>query len=240
MKWIRRNAKIIKSKAAEYFIPREELVQRLSRSDKKLTILCAPSGYGKTALMGLCAGSSEAPSAWYRLDGDDNVDTAFLETLTASLETAVPEFSWSPEEVRRRQGPETFWEEDDFYQRLGRELAYSLTKALNGRKLMLMLDDFQTLGARPVLLILSGLIGELPQGMRIFISTRGRIPEFTLRFLTAGKPWSFPAEIWLFQQRKQPVFSMVWRRTGRKRAWQPGSAVSWKAGRQGHSCFTDI
>ena len=187
MKWIRRNAKIIKPKAAEYFIPREELVQRLSRSDKKLTILCAPSGYGKTALMGLCAGSSEAPSAWYRLDGDDNVDTAFLETLTASLETAVPEFSWSPEEVRRRQGPETFWEEDDFYQRLGRELAYSLTKALNGRKLMLMLDDFQTLGARPVLLILSGLIGELPQGMRIFISTRGRIPEFTLRFLTAGK-----------------------------------------------------
>ena len=92
MKRIRRNAKTIRPEPAEYFLPREGLVQKLSRSGKKLMILSAPSGYGKTALMELYARSSEAPSVWYRLDGNDNTAALFLESFTVSLEAAVSGF----------------------------------------------------------------------------------------------------------------------------------------------------
>ena len=187
MKRIRRNAKTIRPEPAEYFLPREGLVQKLSRSGKKLMILSAPSGYGKTALMELYARSSEAPSVWYRLDGNDNTASLFLESFTVSLEAAVSGFSWNPEQVQRVQGLEHPLEEDDFYQRIGRELAYTLKRDLGDDPLDLMLDDSQTLDSRPVFSILSGLTDALPGNVRILISTRGRIPGFALRFLAAGE-----------------------------------------------------
>lgn len=154
---------------------------------KKLMILSAPSGYGKTALMELYARSSEAPSVWYRLDGNDNTASLFLESFTVSLEAAVSGFSWNPEQVQRVQGLEHPLEEDDFYQRIGRELAYTLKRDLGDDPLDLMLDDSQTLDSRPVFSILSGLTDALPGNVRILISTRGRIPGFALRFLAAGE-----------------------------------------------------
>lgn len=78
-------------------------------------------------------------------------------------------------------------EEDDFYQRIGRELAYTLKRDLGDGPLDLMLDDSQTLDSRPVFSILSGLTDALPGNVRILISTRGRIPGFALRFLAAGE-----------------------------------------------------
>ena len=67
-----------------------EMQEAAPRSVKKLVLLCAPAGYGKTTLLADFAALTPLPCCWYFLERTDTDVILFLRTLLASLCVAFP------------------------------------------------------------------------------------------------------------------------------------------------------
>src|SRR5260370_17556572 len=57
---------------------------------RKLTLISAPAGFGKTTLASQWGEGIKQPTAWVSLDAGENDPTPFLPTLVAPLQTIVP------------------------------------------------------------------------------------------------------------------------------------------------------
>lgn len=68
-----------------------ETQRTTSRSVKKLVLLCAPAGYGKTTLLADFATSASIPCCWYLLEQSDTDSVLFLRTFLASLCAVFPQ-----------------------------------------------------------------------------------------------------------------------------------------------------
>ena len=67
---------------------RPRLVERLNEGlDRKLTLISASAGFGKTTLVSHWVASCERPVAWLSLDEGDDDATRFLTHLVAALQT---------------------------------------------------------------------------------------------------------------------------------------------------------
>jgi LuxR family transcriptional regulator, maltose regulon positive regulatory protein len=72
-------------------LSRPHLIERLQTSlDKRLILLSAPPGYGKTTLLAELATATDLPCAWYQLDATDGDPIVFLACLLESLRRAQP------------------------------------------------------------------------------------------------------------------------------------------------------
>lgn len=71
-------------------VPRPRLVERLNEglaAGRKLALISASAGFGKTALVGEWIANCERPVAWLSLDEGDNDPVRFLSYLVAALQT---------------------------------------------------------------------------------------------------------------------------------------------------------
>src|SRR3990170_3453775 len=69
---------------------RPRLIERLNEglsSGRKLTLISASAGFGKTTLVSEWVAVCERPVAWLSLDEGDNDPTRFLTYLVAALQT---------------------------------------------------------------------------------------------------------------------------------------------------------
>src|SRR5262249_19106606 len=57
---------------------------------RRLILVCAPAGFGKTALLAHWARSGDRPVAWLSLDAADNDPARFLRHAVAALGRAPP------------------------------------------------------------------------------------------------------------------------------------------------------
>src|SRR5918992_2251499 len=72
-------------------VPRLRLTQRLDEGlHRRLSLVSAPAGFGKTTLLGEWIARCEIPAAWLSLDEGDNDPTRFLSYLVAALRTIAP------------------------------------------------------------------------------------------------------------------------------------------------------
>ena len=69
---------------------RPRLIEKLQRP-QTLSLVIAPAGYGKTALVSTWLAQSGLPYAWLSLEADDNSLGAFLAALAAALHCLAPE-----------------------------------------------------------------------------------------------------------------------------------------------------
>src|ERR687897_2803263 len=70
---------------------RPRLTGRLNAGlPRKLTLISAPAGFGKTTLLGEWVAGCERPAAWLSLDEADSDPTRFLAYLVAALQTIAP------------------------------------------------------------------------------------------------------------------------------------------------------
>src|SRR3954451_8088480 len=70
---------------------RARLVERLREGlHRKLTLISAPAGVGKTTMLSTWVPASEEHVAWLSLDERDNVRTRFLTYLLAAPRTVAP------------------------------------------------------------------------------------------------------------------------------------------------------
>src|ERR671939_1623445 len=79
------------SPAPSRLVPRHRLVEQLNAGlHRKLTLISAPAGFGKTTLVGAWAVGCDRPVAWLSLDEADNDPTRFLIYLAAAVQTIAP------------------------------------------------------------------------------------------------------------------------------------------------------
>ncbi len=67
---------------------RSRLIERLNEGlHRKLTLVSAPAGFGKTTLVSAWLASCDQPAAWLSLDAKDNDPVRFLTYFVAALQT---------------------------------------------------------------------------------------------------------------------------------------------------------
>ena len=71
------------------FVVRPRLAGRFAQAHEgQLTLVCAPAGFGKTALVADWARRSQRPVAWLSLDEADNDPARFWRYVVAALDRA--------------------------------------------------------------------------------------------------------------------------------------------------------
>src|SRR5579863_6705331 len=72
-------------------VSRSRLIERLNEGlHRKLTLVSAPAGFGKSTLVSEWVAGCERPAAWLSLDEGDNAITRFLTYLATALQTIAP------------------------------------------------------------------------------------------------------------------------------------------------------
>lgn len=75
-------------------VPRPRLISRLNAGlDRRIILVAAPAGFGKTTLVGNWVRESDAPVGWLSLDENDNDLTRFMRYLHAAFVHAVPDLN---------------------------------------------------------------------------------------------------------------------------------------------------
>ncbi|MGO8950335.1 MAG: LuxR C-terminal-related transcriptional regulator [Ktedonobacterales bacterium] len=158
-------------------VRRPRLIARLNEGlERKLTLLSAPAGFGKTTLLSDWIAGCECQAAWLSLDKGDIDPARFLAYLIMALQTIEASIGAGVlGALRSSQLP---------------PLEAILTALLNdlttlSDPFILVLDDYHMLDAQPVDQALTFLLEHLPPQIRLVIATR-EDPQLPLARLRAG------------------------------------------------------
>ena len=180
------STKLRPSQARPKLVARPRLTERLNReTGRKLTLISAPAGFGKTTLLvewlGELADSGGAV-AWLSLDEGDNDPVRFLTYLVGALERAVGE-GFGEGVLAALRSPEPPRIE---------ALAAALINDLAGldEELTLVLDDYHAIDSEAVHGVLSFLLEHLPPNAHLVISSRIDPPLQLSRCAPGIRWWS--------------------------------------------------
>jgi LuxR family maltose regulon positive regulatory protein len=161
-------AKFFIPASRQVLVPRARLLARLNEGlHGKLTLLSAPAGSGKTTLVSeWLAAIHEMPgrsAAWLSLDDADRDPARFLSYIIAALQTVAPAIG---EEIAAALQSPKLPPIETHLMALLNEIS-----TLPG-KLVLVLDDYHLVDARPVDDALRFMLEHLPAQLHLVITTR--------------------------------------------------------------------
>lgn len=156
-------------------VRRPHLTERLNAGlHRKLTLVSAPAGFGKTTIVSEWISGCQRPAAWLSLDEADSDMTRFLTYLIAALQSVEPTIGRGVMNALQSPQPPA--------------IEPVLTALLNDIAALcdsftLVLDDYHVVDARPVDDALAFLIDHLPPQLHLVITTREdpRLPLARLR-----------------------------------------------------------
>jgi len=157
-------------------VVRSDLIERLNEGfHRKLTLISAPAGFGKTTLLSEWIASYKRVAAWLSLDEGDNDPARFWSHFVTALQMIVPNIG--AEALSTLQSPQL------------PSIESILTSLLNEiatlvNDLILVLDDYHAINSKPIDSALAFLIERLPQHMHLVITTR-EDPDLPLARLRA-------------------------------------------------------
>jgi LuxR family maltose regulon positive regulatory protein len=152
------------------FVARPWLTERLDEGlARRLILVCAPAGYGKTELLAAWAGGGRRPVAWLSMDEGDNDPARFWRHVAAALERACPGISG-------RTGPLLGPPPPRSYQGVVTALVNELAHPPAAGQALLVLDDYHLISAQPVHAAVGFLLDHLPPGLRVVLATRSDPP----------------------------------------------------------------
>jgi len=152
-------------------VSRQRLVARLEdglRQDCKLTLVCAPAGFGKTTLLSeWIAGSGlHAYVAWVSLDEDDNQAARFWSYSIAALQTLEPAIGQTA--LGALQAAHTPSLEPVLI-----SLVNDVSSLVVGKRpMILVLDDYHTICTEAIHESLDYLLDHLPPNLRLVLASR--------------------------------------------------------------------
>jgi LuxR family maltose regulon positive regulatory protein len=143
-------------------ITRPRLITQLkSGLDKRLVLVSAPAGYGKTTMVCSWLHDTDLPTAWVSLDEGDNDPSHFLQYLLTALHKVVPAIQ--TEMLTALRGPASF---ETLLNTMINEIErFSVLFAL-------VLDDFHMIVAQPILDFLTFLIEHSPPNLHLILISR--------------------------------------------------------------------
>ena len=160
------------------FVPRPRLAGALGEAlARGLVLVCAPAGFGKTALLADWARSGGRPVAWLSLDAGDDDPVRFWRHVVAALDRARPG-------IGERAGPLPGPPPSSF-EGLVTALINELAAQPGEDAVVLVLDDYHLVGAGQVHASLAFLLEHLPPGLRLVVASRSD-PPLSLARLRAG------------------------------------------------------
>jgi LuxR family transcriptional regulator, maltose regulon positive regulatory protein len=157
-------------------LPRGDLMKRLDGGlSGKLILLSAPTGFGKTTLVGMWIASRDFASAWVTLDENDNDPSRFWMYFVSALRTFDPAVGKST--LSTLNAPQL-----PSFQSLLTPLINDLVQ-LEGPH-VLVLDDFHTIKSKEINDGLSFVIQHTPEPLHLVLITRTH-PDLSLPLLRA-------------------------------------------------------
>ena len=152
-------------------VVRPRLISRLDDALKgRVTLICAPAGYGKTTLVLQWLGQGRMPAAWFAVDETDSDPDRFLSYVVAAVRTVVPEFG---SDIERLLSAPQLPPPEILADAVVNELA-----ALE-QPLLIVLDDYHRLTSKTVHEILTRVLQYLPEKLHVLLLTR-KDPPFPL------------------------------------------------------------
>ena len=163
------------------FVPRPRLVQALSQGlARGRVLICAPAGFGKTSLLADWARSSGRPVAWLGLDAGDNDPARFWRYVAAALDQAQPG-------IAERLGPLLGPPAPRSFEGLVTALINEFDAQAGRDEVLLVLDDYHLVDARPVHESVAFLLENLPPGLLLVVSGRADPPLPLARLRARGQ-----------------------------------------------------
>jgi LuxR family maltose regulon positive regulatory protein len=163
------------------FVPRGRLVQALSEGLARGRVLvCAPAGFGKTALLAGWARGGGRPVAWLGLDSGDSDPARFSRYVVAALDRARPGLAGR---LGAPLGPSPPGSLEGLVTALINELAADP----GPDEVLLVLDDYHLIESGPVHESVALLLGNLPPGLRVVVSGRADPPLPLARLRARGQ-----------------------------------------------------
>ena len=177
-------------------LPRPRLLDWLdSTSDKRLTLISAPAGYGKTTLLADFIHASDSPFdaaqskpfAWFTLDAGDSDPTVFLTYLIEALRS----MKRAPEPLTRAIGQtaQSLLDSADTTgspQRVLTVLVNELAEQIQ-TPWLIVLEDYHYVTSPVVHQLVDFLLENAPEGLRLIVSTRTDPPLALARLRARGQ-----------------------------------------------------
>ena len=167
------------------WVPRPHLIERLSAGldARKLTLVSAPAGSGKTSLIiawlsELRLARSDLALAWLSLDDKDNDPLRFFAYLVAALQSVDPRLGGEALHLLERTGPPPV-----------EPLVTSLINGLAGRPspVILVLDDYHAIDDLTIHEAVGLLLERQPPQVHLAITTRHDPPRPLSRLRGRGQ-----------------------------------------------------
>jgi len=157
-------------------VSRPRLIERLNEGlHRKLTLIAAPAGFGKTTLISAWVAGCDRQVAWLSLDKGESDPTLFLTYLVAALRTIAPDIGVGVlGALQSPQPPPT--------ESILTALLNEITAIPDN--FVLVLDDYHVIEAKPVDQALTYLVEHQPPQMHLVIATR-EDPQLPLARLRA-------------------------------------------------------
>ena len=150
-----------------HLVPRPHLTNKIKTP---VTLVYAPSGFGKSTLLNEWKQNCNFPVAWLSLDEQDNRPLRFWNSVVLSLQTIVPGFGGKA--LIYLNAP-SMYRLSEAVTLLLNELAQA-TAALPA--LGLVIDDVHHINNSEILDTLQASIDHLPSGIRLILAGRTRLP----------------------------------------------------------------
>jgi LuxR family maltose regulon positive regulatory protein len=155
-------------------VPREELLARLDEGlTRKVILVTAPTGFGKTTLVRLWIGSRDFPSAWVTLDDHDNDPVRFWTYICSALRTIDSSLGKSSLSMLASPQPPSF-------ESLLTPLINDLTRLTESS--VLVLEDYHAIKSPEIHEGVAFLIQHLPESIHLVFITRAE-PDLPLGIL---------------------------------------------------------
>ena len=163
------------------FVRRPRLLDMLDEAlARELVLVCAPAGFGKTALLADWIRRSGRPVAWLSLDAGDSDPARFWRHAVAALDRARPGIA---ERVGPLMGPPA----PASFEGLVTALINELAAPPGQDELLLVLDDYHLIDAQQVHEPLVFLVEHLPPGVHLVLASRADPPLPLARLRASGQ-----------------------------------------------------
>jgi LuxR family transcriptional regulator, maltose regulon positive regulatory protein len=144
-------------------VDRPRLLSRLQDSSPRVVLLNAPSGYGKSVLIGQWDAYDPRPYPTLILGGEHNDPALLVSSIVAALEPIEPVESGVGIALANLEP------------RIEKVVLPRLAESLRARKVpfVLVLDDFERIHSPPAMAAVKAIIAALPEGSQLVLASRG-------------------------------------------------------------------